>query len=91
MKIRFYMDKDNNVFTSEDIKNGCEDFYWGDICDNFLKEYCGDEIIGQLFFDGCYMYKDDFKEYVEEYIKGKKIKENYAEIILDIPNEDIVE
>lgn len=91
MKIRFYMDENGHTFTSESLKNNCEKFYWGDLCDSFLKEYSGDEIIEQLFFNKQYIDKDDFEEYREEYVEEKKHKENYAEIILEIPDEDIVE
>lgn len=90
MKIRFYMDKDGDCFTSENIRGSIEDFYWEDICESYLQRCASYDIVSQLFFGGCHMYKDDFLEFEDEYINDR-IKEDFKEIVLEITDEDIVE
>ena len=90
MKIRFYMDKDGDCFTSENIRQAIEDFNWEDICTSFLERYASYDIVSQLFFGGGTLFEDDFTEYEEEYIK-ERIEEDYKVVILEITDEDIVE
>ena len=90
MKIRFYMDKDGNCFTTENIRNSCENLYWEDMCANFLDNYTAYDIVEQLFFEENTISSDDFTEYEWKYI-NKRLEEDYKEIILEIADEDIVE
>lgn len=90
MTIRIYVDKDGDLFTSENVRQAVEDSYWEDICTSFLEKYASYDIVSQLFFDDCRLFADDFTEHEEEYIK-EIIKKDYKEVWLEITDEDIVE
>lgn len=90
MKIRVYVHRDGDLFTSKTVRQAIEDSYWEDICTSFLEKYASYDIVSQLFFNGCKLFSDDFAEYEEEYFK-KRIETDYGEVWLEITDEDIVE